>query len=97
MVTKGYQKGVYDWVTEGTWEKEPGREPRGFVEGHFGTGPMDRQIRENERDLRGGLSAGHGGEYKNEESQERRPGKTPQNMPNHDAHGPNPPRGGNRE
>jgi hypothetical protein len=24
MVTKGYQKGVYDWVTEGTWEKGRG-------------------------------------------------------------------------
>jgi len=23
MVTKGYRKGVYDRVTEGTWELEP--------------------------------------------------------------------------
>ena len=26
MVTKGYRKGVYDRVTEGTWERGPGRE-----------------------------------------------------------------------
>jgi hypothetical protein len=26
MVTKGYRKGVYDRVTEGTWELEPVRE-----------------------------------------------------------------------
>ena len=30
MVTKGYQKGVYDRVTEGTWEKGPRREPRAW-------------------------------------------------------------------
>jgi len=112
MVTKGYQKGVYDRVTEGTWESgRIGKSSRQSLVASLQqktNGWTPRAIMA--RDVRWGtwvgrgirfslceLGADDGRQNKDDKSEKCRSRKTPYHMPNHDAHRDNSPRGGVRE
>lgn len=74
MVTKGYQKGVYDRVTEGTWESAQNREAaasslQGMQNGRNPTLLMWPSL------YRAALRAGNRGEHEDQNSQKRWPGK----------------------
>ena len=79
MVTKGYRKGVYDRVTEGTRDACSVRE-RNHLGFDFHEPRWSRLF------WRGASGACDSGQYKDQYSQDCRPGKPPENMPYHDAH-----------
>jgi hypothetical protein len=93
MVTKGYQKGVYDRVTEGTWVWERSHQsPAKAV-------PLVEEYREgpNGTVAGGGSGSRDGGEDEDQEAKDGGPREASQYVPDHDAHRANPPRGGDRE
>src|ERR1700741_5671696 len=110
MVTKGYRRGVYDRVTEGPSVPGPGWESRHQssrkVVGRRNNSGMDRGVSavssnsSRAATVRNGtkpLSARDGSQHKDDKSEKGWPRKTPYDVPNHDAHRSNSPRGGVRE
>jgi hypothetical protein len=94
MVTKGYRKGVYDRVTEGTCETEPLWEKQVPTAGGMGA-VCAAQKKDDPRNQRLGACQCCKSEYQN--SKQGGPGQAANDMPNHKAHRVDPPRGGNRE
>ena len=82
MVTKGYRKGVYVRVTEGTLSG---------IHRNIGSLPDIEGLNLLQSGAR------QGGQQKYQDTEKGGPWKAPDYMPNNDAHRPNPPRGGDRE